>query len=123
MKPLYKHEGFFFSIKIGMKKYFVYVIELDQSVAQLNRFRKKNPKYLKGNCCVYVGQSSRKPALRFEQHKEGYKSSSYAKIYGLKLRPDLYEKYNPIPTRKDAEKIEEMVGKDLRKKGYGVWFN
>ena len=70
MKPLYKHEGFFFSIKIGMKKYFVYVIELDQSVAQLNRFRKKNPKYLKGNCCVYVGQSSRKPALRFEQHKD-----------------------------------------------------
>ena len=123
MKPLYKHEGFFFSIKISMRKYFVYVIELDQSVAQLNRFRKKNPKYLKGNCCVYVGQSSRKPDLRFEQHKEGYKSSSYAKIYGLKLRPDLYEKYNPIPTRKDAEKIEEMVGKDLRKKGYGVWFN
>ena len=121
MKPLYKNEGFFFLIKIGMKKYFVYVIELDQSVAQLNRFRKKNPKYLKG--CVYVGQSSRKPDLRFEQHKEGYKSSSYAKIYGLKLRPDLYEKYNPIPTRKDAEKIEEMVGKDLRKKGYGVWFN
>ena len=106
-----------------MKKYFVYVIELEQSVAQLNRFRKKNPKYLKGNSCVYVGQSSRKPALRFEQHKEGYKSSSYAKIYGLKLRPDLYEKYNPIPTRKDAEKIEEMLGKDLREKGYGVWFN
>ena len=123
MKPLYKHEGFFFSIKIGMKKYFVYVIELDQSVAQLNRFRKKNPKYLKGNCCVYVGQSSRKPDLRFEQHKEGYKSSSYAKIYGLKLRPDLYEKYNPIPTRKDAEKIEEMLAKDLLEKGYGVWFN
>ena len=41
-----------------MKKYFVYVIELDQSVAQLNRFRKKNPKYLKGNCEHAIGKES-----------------------------------------------------------------
>ena len=106
-----------------MKKYFVYVIELDQSVAQLNRFRKKNPKYLKGNCCVYVGQSSRKPALRFEQHKEGYKSNTYARRFGTKLVPDFYEKYNPIPTRKDAEELEEYVALNLRKERFGVWFN
>jgi hypothetical protein len=106
-----------------MKKYFVYVIELEQTVAEIRKFRNKNPKYIKGKSCVYVGQSSRKPLLRFEQHKEGYKSNKYAKYYGIKLRPDLYEKYNPIPTRKDAEEIEETLGKDLRKQGYGVWFN
>ena len=106
-----------------MKQYFVYVIELDQSVADIRKFRKKNPNYLKNNTCVYVGQSSRKPTLRFEQHKEGYKSNKYAKYYGIKLRPDLYEKYNPIPTRKDAEEIEEMLGSSLRRQGYGVWFN
>ena len=106
-----------------MKQYFVYVIELDQSVADIRKFRKKNPNYLKNNACVYVGQSSRKPTLRFEQHKEGYKSNKNAKYYGIKLRPDLYEKYNPIPTRKDAEEIEEMLGNSLRKQGYGVWFN
>ena len=106
-----------------MKQYFVYVIELDQSVADIRKFRKKNPNYLKNNACVYVGQSSRKPTLRFEQHKEGYKSNKYAKYYGIKLRPDLYEKYNPIPTRKDAEEIEEMLGNSLRKQGYGVSFN
>jgi hypothetical protein len=72
---------------------------------------------------VYVGQSSRKPEIRFEQHKEGYKSNKYAKRFGLKLRPDLFEKYNPIPTRKDAEAIEAMVGKNLRERGIGVWFN
>lgn len=44
-------------------------------------------------------------------------------MYGLKLRPDLYEQYNPIPTRKDAEAIEEMLGIGLRNRGYGVWFN
>ena len=106
-----------------MKQYFVYVIELDPAVAALRKFQAKNPKYISGNDCVYVGQSSRKPSLRFEQHKEGYKSNKYAKYYGIKLRPDLYEQYNPIPTRKDAEEIEEMLGKTLRSRGYGVWFN
>jgi hypothetical protein len=44
-------------------------------------------------------------------------------VYGIKLRPDLYEKYNPIPTRKDAEEIEEMLGEKLRSQGFGVWYN
>jgi hypothetical protein len=106
-----------------MKKYFVYVIELDSKVADFQKFREKNPNYIKGNGCVYVGQSSKEPSFRFEQHKEGYKSNKYAKNYGIRLRPDLYEKYNPIPARKDAEEIEEMLAKELRKKGIGVWFN
>ena len=106
-----------------MKKYYVYVVELDPQVANLRKFRQKNPAYIMGNGCVYVGQSSRKPTLRFEQHKEGYKSNKYAREYGIRLRPELYEKYNPIPTRKDAEEIEKMLGKQLRKQGIGVWFN
>ena len=36
---------------------------------------------------------------------------------------DIYEKYNPIPNRKDAENIEGYLGKRLRDKGVGVWFN
>ena len=106
-----------------MSKYFVYVIELDEEVAEYQKFRTKNPFYIKGNGCLYIGQSTRKPELRFEQHKEGYKSNSYAKKFGLKLRPDIYDKYNPIPTRIDALEIEKMLGKRLRKKGVGVWFN
>ena len=106
-----------------MKRYYVYVIELDQSVLEIKKFRDKNPNFFKGDPCVYVGQSSKKPNIRFEQHKEGYKSNTYAKRFGLKLRPDLYEKYNPIPKRKDAEEIEEMLGEILRKRGYAVWFN
>tara|TARA_B100000678_G_scaffold66710_1_gene54744 strand:+ start:188 stop:508 length:321 start_codon:yes stop_codon:yes gene_type:complete len=106
-----------------VKKYYVYVVELDPQVANLRKFRQKNPAYIMGNGCVYVGQSSREPTLRFEQHKEGYKSNKYAREYGIRLRPELYEKYNPIPTRKDAEEIEKMLGKQLRKQGIGVWFN
>ena len=36
---------------------------------------------------------------------------------------EFYEKYNPIPTSKDAEKIEKMLSLELRKRGIGVWFN
>ena len=106
-----------------MAKYYVYVIELDKKVSRIKKFRKKNPKYITGEDCFYVRQSVRRPKLRFEQHKEGYKANNYAKIYGLRLRSDLFEKYNPIPTRSDAEEIEKMLGENLRKMGMGVWFN
>ena len=106
-----------------MKMYYVYVIELNEEVRIHKKFREMNPFYIKGNGCMYVGQSSRKPKLRFDQHKEGYKSNKYAKVYGERLRPDLYEKYNPIPTRRDAEEIEKMLSESLRKKGLGVWYN
>ena len=51
-----------------MKHYYVYVIELDEIVATKLKFRRENPMYIKGNGCVYVGQSVRRPELRFEQH-------------------------------------------------------
>ena len=103
--------------------YYLYVIELDKSVAKLKKFRKQSPKFNFGNRCFYVGQSARAPMLRFKQHKEGYKSNRYAKKFGIRLVPEFYEKYNPIPTRKDAEALEEYLANKLRKEGYGVWFN
>ena len=103
-------------------KFYLYVIELDKAVGKLVKFRKPNPKFLLGNRCFYVGQSAKTPTQRFKQHKEGYKSNTYAKRFGLRLTPDFYEKYNPIPTRKDAEELEAYVALNLRKKGYGVWF-
>ena len=106
-----------------MANYYVYVIELDPKVAHFQKFRKRNPSYIKGNGCVYIGQSIRKPILRFEQHKEGYKSNKYARMFGMRLLPNYYEKYNPIPTRKDAEEIEKMLSKNLQNLGIGVWSN
>jgi len=103
--------------------YYLYVIELDKSVAKLKKFRDQSPKFVFGNRCFYVGQSARAPMLRFKQHKEGYKSNRYAKKFGIRLVPKFYEKYNPIPTRKDAEELEEYLANKLRKEGYGVWFN
>ena len=104
-------------------KYYLYVIELDEQVGKLVKFRKENPKFLLGNRCFYVGQSAKKPPLRFRQHKQGYKSNSYARRFGMKLVPEFYEKYNPIPTRKDADELEEYVAHKLRKERYAAWFN
>ena len=106
-----------------MAKYYVYVIKLDSQVNKIKRFREANPKYKINNDCFYVGQSVRKPELRFEQHKEGYKSNRYAKKYGIRLEPEFYKKYNPIPTRRDAEKIEKYLAESLRDDGYGIWCN
>ncbi len=92
-------------------------------MGKLVKFRNPNPKFLLGNRCFYVGQSAKKPTERFRQHKEGYKSNTYARRFGLRLVPELYEKYNPIPTRKDAEELEEYVAMKLRKDRYGVWVN
>ena len=103
--------------------YYLYVIELDKEVSKSIKFRKQSPDYLYGNRCFYVGQSAKAPLLRFKQHKKGYKSNTVARRFGLRLVPKFYEKYNPIPTRKDAEELEEYLSNKLRELRYGVWSN
>jgi predicted GIY-YIG superfamily endonuclease len=103
------------------RQYFVYVIELDPEVRTKRRFREANPLMRNGLPCVYVGSSTRRPDERFDQHKQGYKANRYARKHGLRLLPDLFEPYNPIPTRADALELEEYLADRLRKKGYGVW--
>lgn len=103
------------------KRYFVYVIELGKAVRQIKRFRDANPRMLPMKDCVYVGSSVREPDLRFEQHKRGYKSNRFAQFHGERLRPDLYEKYNPIPSRGEAEELEVYLADRLRSLGLGVW--
>jgi len=102
--------------------YYVYVIELEKTVAEIQKFRGENPDYLSGKACFYVGQSACLPAVRFAQHKDGYKHNRYAKKYGLWLRPRLYERYNPINTRAESEAQEKSLALKLRSKGYGVWY-
>lgn len=101
--------------------YHVYVIELDSAVSTKRRFRAANPGMTSGAACFYVGSTFRSPTLRFDQHKEGYKSNKYAREFGLRLRPDLFEPYNPIPSREDALELEAYLADRLRSKGYGVW--
>jgi len=50
------------------KTHYIYVIRLNDSVLKENKFMEKNPDYIKGNPCVYVGMTGRTPDERFEQH-------------------------------------------------------
>ena len=104
--------------------FYVYVIELDPEVQKSGRFRKANPRMDRTLPCFYVGQTAKSPEARFSQHiKGGRLSNSFARRYGRRLRPELYRKYNPIPTRKDALELEKYLSGKLRANGYGVWTN
>ena len=104
-------------------KYYVYVIKLDDAVLKSRKFKRRNPKAISGLSCFYVGQSCHPPETRFWQHKKGYKGNRFVKDFGLGLCPQLYEKFNPIATRKEAEIIEFKLAESLRNKGHGVWSN
>ena len=103
--------------------YSVYVIKLDKEVLTSKKFRDRNPNINPRKVCYYVGQSCHEPEIRFQQHKSGYKSNHFAKKYGIKLCFRKFKKYNPIRTRKEAERIEKELTERLRKKGHGVWSN
>ena len=45
---------------------------------------------------LYVGQTSRDPDLRFDQHKSGYKASGPVRRFGVRLLPDMVEHLNPM---------------------------
>ena len=100
--------------------YHVYVVELATDVMYESRFRKSNPDYAPGKPCVYVGMTGLDPDVRFDKHKAGIQANRYVREYGLRLLPELYECYNPMPYAGACEmEVELAIG--LRERGYGVW--
>lgn len=80
----------------------VYVVELDpQVLLQEPGFLKENPHHDRDKACLYVGQTGLDPQERYANHKKGYKANWLVRRYGRRLRPDLYERYNPM-TYEDA---------------------
>jgi hypothetical protein len=100
--------------------YHVYVVELAHDVLFESRFRRANPDYATGRPCVYVGMTGLDPDLRFDKHKAGIQANRYVQQYGLRLLPELYEVYNPMPYD-GAREMEVELAIGLREAGYGVW--
>lgn len=98
----------------------VYVIALAADVQWEPAFRKANPDYIAGSPCVYVGMTGLDPDLRFDRHKAGIQANRFVLRYGLRLMPELYEVYNPMPYEA-ARDMEVELGIALREAGYGVW--
>jgi predicted GIY-YIG superfamily endonuclease len=65
---------------------------------------------------LYVGQTSRDPDLRFDQHKAGYKASGAARRFGVRLLPDLVGHLNPM-RRWEALDLEAAVAEAFRAAG------
>ena len=101
----------------GEYHHHVYVVELSKDVLHEAKFLKANPHYDRRKPCVYVGLT---PDQRFDKHKAGIKSNRFVRRYGLRLLPELYECFNPMPYE-GARDMEVELAIGLRDEGYGVW--
>ena len=98
----------------------VYVVLLSKDVLFEPKFTRCNPQYDAAKPCVYVGMTGIAPDERFDKHKAGIRSSKFVRLYGLRLMPELYECYNPMPYDA-ARDMEVELAIALREEGYGVW--
>ena len=98
----------------------VYVVELDPAVLTIRRLRARNPNYVPGSPCVYVGMTGLPPGERFQNHKAGVKANWFVMKYGVGLLPNLFEHLNPMPYL-SATEMERDLADELQEKGWGVW--
>jgi hypothetical protein len=96
------------------------VVLLSKDVLYEPKFKRCNPDYDPSKPCVYVGMTGQSPDIRFDKHKAGIKANRYVKQYGLRLMPELYECYNPMPYEAALD-MEVELAIALREQGYGVW--
>ena len=65
---------------------------------------------------LYVGQTSRDPDLRFDQHMAGYRASGAVRRSGVRLLPKLVGHLNPM-WRWEALELEGALAEALRAAG------
>ena len=69
-----------------------------------------------GRWGLYVGETSRDPDVRFDQHKSGYKASRHVDRFGVRLLPDLVAHLNPL-RRWEALELEAALAEELTRAG------
>jgi predicted GIY-YIG superfamily endonuclease len=97
----------------------VYVVLLDPVVGKLRRVRAVNPNRNPERPCVYVGMTGLKLETRFANHKQGKKAAALVKRHGIRLLPELYAHFNPMPYDA-AVQMERDLTEDLCRAGYTV---
>ncbi|QQV77902.1 hypothetical protein H5J25_03900 [Sphingomonas aliaeris] len=65
---------------------------------------------------LYVGQTSRDPDWRFDQHKLGYKASGAVRRFGTQLLPDFVDHLNPMRQWESLE-LEAALADTFREVG------
>ena len=71
---------------------------------------------LAGRWGLYVGQTSRDPDWRFDQHKAGYKASGAVTRFGVRLLPDMVAHLNPM-RRWESLELEAALAEAFRAAG------
>jgi predicted GIY-YIG superfamily endonuclease len=97
----------------------VYVVLLAPAAARIRKVMRENPARDQKKPIVYVGLTGLTPEERFANHKQGIKSSSFVRRFGIRLLPELYEHLNPMPYEAAAQ-MEKDLTEDLRQAGYTV---
>ena len=65
---------------------------------------------------LYVGETSRDPDVRFDQHKTGYKASGAVTRFGVRLLPELVAHLNPL-RRWETIELEPALAEELARAG------
>ena len=97
----------------------VYVVLLAPEAARNRKLAMQNPKRDPAKPCVYVGMTGLLPEERFWNHKNGEKSAFIVRRHGVRLLPELFEHFNPMPFEA-AALLEKELAEDLRAQGYTV---
>jgi hypothetical protein len=97
----------------------VYVVLLAPQAGKLRKVRAENPKADPARPCVYIGMTGLTPEKRFQNHKNGLKAARVVQLYGLRLMPEIYEIFNPMPYSAALE-MERELANDLRAQGFTV---
>lgn len=97
----------------------VYVILLDPKAAKHQSVLRVNPRRDPAKPCIYVGMTGLPIEHRFENHKNGYQSAWVVEKYAVRLMPELYQHFNPMPYAA-ALQMEAELAEDLRAEGYTV---
>src|SRR5262245_26660980 len=97
----------------------VYVVLLSPKARKLREVRAENPNADPAKPCLYIGMTGLTPEERFQHHKIGLKAARVVQLYGLRLLPEFYEVFNPMPFEAALE-MERELAEDLREQGYTV---
>lgn len=109
-KYLIEEKGFTIDLNNGNTVHTVYVGNLsDETGPRANRHR-----------WVYVGQTSKTPEERWQQHLAGEKASRYVRKYGEDLNYRLFSSIPQVRFRQDAETLESLLAEDLEERGFNV---
>ncbi len=69
---------------------------------------------------VYVGETSKTPEERFDEHKNGTRDNKAAREHGRDLNYDLMKGIPQVRFRQDSKWLEAHTGEKLRSRGYVV---